>query len=180
MKVEYSITGSVDIPPALLALMEASGKSPNEYVRELFLTADTLPAFLSDAQITVDGSESDAKPLGREFGDKGVAVASAPRTVRHTAPQPRPAGGTGNTVKPMGRPATLWDHKCSDGGAVRERGDRSIESLVAAGHEVYRLDENGEVAETFGSKPVKPTAKKSASPVSKGFRPPVTNKRRGQ
>jgi hypothetical protein len=177
-----------------VTLTEAQGKflrsvmntTPAAIVQEALDIA--LSRQFDDAEIRYDVSAVDSEPESvperpaREFGDRGVVVTSEPR---QRASQPRAGGMSGNArksadaPKPMGRPATLWDHKCSDGGPVRERGERSVESLVSAGKEVYLLDSNGEVAETFGSKERKPV-KKSAAPVSKGFKPTVVSKRRGQ
>lgn len=133
-------------------------------------------------------------PVGREFGDRGVVVASAPRAER--------SDGMGPAKRPgirTGRPATLHDHFASDGQPVRAAGPRSVETLVSEGVRVYRMVDGKKTRINADGSVWESADRGSANPNRPGFsdgtpnlkiqgkaqstkndRPPVITKRRGQ
>jgi len=174
MKVTISVELEISDDAAVILDAANVGGAAGTVRRYVADSLKSLPGFQS---VSVESDESESESA-REPVSQRPPYPNRPATLNaREARFADRAERSQTTSKPMGRPATLWDHKCSDGGPVRERGERSIESLVAAGKEVYRLDGNGAVAETFGSK--KPV-KKSAPAAAKGIRPPVVSKRRGQ
>lgn len=112
---------------------------------------------------------------------------SAPKEDHTAAPSaPRSSGGmsggarkTSAPKKHMGRPKTLTDMEASDGKPVREWGERSPESLQAAGIEVRKVgapwpsERRAARTENVVQQPNKSAGK------SGGMRPPVMSKRRG-
>jgi hypothetical protein len=109
----------------------------------------------TDGEMDEGGSERPA----REFGDRGVTVASAPRK----APRKAVQGKTART----GRPKTLTDMEASDGEPVREWGVRSPESLAEQGISTRVIGGNGEWTPPLPERKVR--RPKSAAPVTKGY-----------
>lgn len=118
-------------------------------------------------------------PVRREFGDRGVVVASEPRADRSGGMAPKRAPGIRT-----GRPATLHDYEASDGEPVRAAGPRSAEVLRTQGIAVRNRTVGADWPAWYLRKlEVEEEATRVVSPKpqrSKNDRPPIVTKRRGQ
>jgi hypothetical protein len=178
--MQVSFIVDIEVDDDYVALTDTAGNGMARGIfAEIVRTAITnvlgnYPGIVTEFHIEAhDGGETGGSGSlttrpAREFGDRGVVVASAPRTA--------PRSDTG---KRMGRPKTLTDMEASDGGAVRAWGDRSPESLHTAGISTRPVGGN----EDWTPPRARKTAK-SAAPVVKGYkssaRPVVVSKQRGK
>ena len=189
MKFYASI--EIEVPDSAVEFV-GSGKLAGSLVTRLHRAMEDqreqYPDFIEsfDVQVEVGGAKHGLGWSESSPKDELVTIATArkpadkpdftdSRTARVAAlPKSQTSG------KRMGRPATLKHLEASDGQPVRERGDRSPESLHAAGISTREVGGNGEWTPPLPER--KP--RKATAPVSKGYgsapRPTVVSKRRGQ
>lgn len=182
MRITATVVVEIDDDAAVLLDQSAVGGA-----------GGTVGVIIRNALTNTPGFKSvivDVEDTGDEVETGGAAFrsAAAPRELSGTLSKAiagRSGGMSGGARKAtpsgkrMGRPKTLTDMEASDGQPVREWGDRSPESLHAAGISTRPVGGNED-----WTPPLAPKRTKSAAPATKGYtvggKPPVVSRRRGK
>lgn len=196
MKLEFTV--AVDVSEQYVELLDrmqvggSLGHFRNIVQRELNEVKEEFPDIIASVFVDAADSQSEQEggngqrqiprpPTHREFGDRGVAVASEPRPARSggMAP-PKVSKGTGGVR--TGRPATLHDYEASDGQPVRAAGPRSAEVLRTQGIAVRKVGKEwpGWYTAVEGRQGMTREQQPTPKVQSKSDRPPVIQRRRGQ
>lgn len=141
MNVNFSLSGSMEIPASLLSLIEGSGQSVEDYISGLIESArDNFPEFLAEAELSIeteDDSEPSApvsRPVRQSTAKTAVPVAHKPTTARPAATQDTDGMAPARSGRPPLKKeadGTRWE--ASDGGTVTEFGNRSVQELKTQG-----------------------------------------------
>lgn len=167
MRITATVVVEIDDDAAVLLNASVVGGAPGA-VRTIVRNAlsdtagfksVTVDTDDTDGEMDEGGSASRSERPAREFGDRGVTVASAPRKAPRKAAQ--------STIARTGRPKTLTDMEASDGEPVREWGVRSPESLAEQGISTRVIGGNSEWTPPLPERKVR--RPKSAAPVTKGY-----------
>lgn len=171
--MQYILTVTVEINDDAAAILDrtqvgGAAGAVKDMARNL-LSGPGIKRVTVDVDSDDDAPESDAQRPAREFGSRGAVVASEPR---HDAIRAR-QGMSRETNRPAndgpaliddrpqhasGRPKNIRGMSASDGGPVREWGERSPRNLSLQGIEVY--DDHQPVQQ---QQPVKRTRERGTS-----------------
>lgn len=141
--MEFRIIVNVEVPDSVVSMFGDSAVRRALQERITGDRPDFLPDLITSYGITVEGSESDADGTGfipasrnTPAGVTGLTTAQIARDTRSVRVQSAPVTHDGE--RRIGRPKTLEGYAASDGGPVREWGNRSPAELKAQGIKVFR------------------------------------------
>lgn len=179
--MKYTLTVDVEISDDAAAILDATAVGGAAGAMVGMAKSMLTGPGIKSVHVVVAENESAPERPAREFGNRGAVVASEPRVKPYRDENGRTAYGRASqsdsgSIRRMGRPKTLTDMEASDGGPVREWGDRSPESLHAAG--ISTRFNNG--ADEWTPELPERKTRKPVAPATKGFKPPVVSKKRGQ
>lgn len=179
--MQYVLTVTVEINDDAAAILDrtlvgGAAGAIKDMARTL-MSGPGIKRVTVDVDSDDDAPESDAQRPAREFGSRGAVIASEPRRTASAARTAPVADNDGSALvddRPQhasGRPKNIPGATASDGGPVREWGERSPQNLAIQGIDVYGASQPVPPVKRTrerGTSETRATVKKSAPAKSAG------------